>query len=84
MVDIWGINSKDLNQPPTHPDRSYGPGELPLIDHFGGASHHVPLNFSSESNHDVEILGWEPKFDQNTAAILVLEAPDTVILYKFI
>ena len=33
------------------------------------------LNFNSGSNNDVTILGWETKYDQNTAAILVLEAP---------
>ena len=45
------------------------------IDPFGRASHHMPLNFSSESNHDVKILEREATCDQNTAAILVLEAP---------
>ena len=57
------------------PDLSYGPGVLPLIDPFGGASHHMPLNFSSESNIYVKLLEWEAKCDQHTAAILVLEAP---------
>ena len=48
------------------------------IDPFGGGSHHRPLNFSSESNNEVNILGWEAKCDQNTAAILVIEAPDII------
>ena len=38
----------------------------------------MPLNFSSESNNEVKILGWEAKCDQNTAAILVIEAPDII------
>ena len=78
MEDIWGRNVKDQKVAPAHPDPSYGPGVLPVIDPFGGASHHMPLNFSSESNNDVKILGWEAKCDQNTAAILVLEAPYTI------
>ena len=78
MVDIWGINLKDRNPPPSNHDPSYGPGVLPLIDPFGGASHHMPLNFSSESNNEVQILGWEAKCDQNTASILVLEAPNII------
>ena len=78
MVDIWGINLKGRNQSPTHPDHSYGPGVLTLIDLFRGASHHMPLNFSSENNIDVKILKWEATCDQNTAAILVLEAPYTI------
>ena len=48
------------------------------IDPFEGASHHMPLNFSSESNNEVKILGWEAKCDHNTTAILVLEAPHTI------
>ena len=60
--------------PPAHPDPNYGPGVLPIITPFGRASHHMPLNFSSESNIEVNILEWEAKCDQNTAAILVLEA----------
>ena len=48
------------------------------IGPIGGASHHVPLNFSSESNIEVNILEWEATCDQNTAAILVLEAPYTI------
>ena len=75
MVDIWGINLKGRKVSPAHPDRSYGPGVLPVIHPFGGASHHMPLNFSSESNSEVQILEWEATCDQNTAAILVLEAP---------
>ena len=63
MVNIWGINLKDLKMPPTHPDHSYGPGVLTAIGPFGGASHHMPLKFSSESNNDVKILGWEAKCD---------------------
>ena len=74
MVDIWGRNLKGRKVPTTHPDPSYGPGVLTVIGPFGGASHHMPLNFSSESNIDVKILEWEAKCDQNTAAILVLEA----------
>ena len=31
--------------------------------------------FNSESNIEVKILEWEAKCDQNTAAIVVLEAP---------
>ena len=75
MVDIWGRNVKDQKVSPAHPDRSYGPGVLTLIDPFGGASHHMPLNFSSESHHDIQKLEWDAKCDQNTAATLVLEAP---------
>ena len=78
MVDIWGINLKGRKVPPAHPDPSYCPGKVTLIDPFGGASHHMPLNFTSESNNEVQILGWEAKCDQNTAAILVLEAPYTI------
>ena len=81
MVDIWGINLKGRNASPSNHDHSYGPGVLPLIDPFGGASHHMPLNFSSESNNEVNILEWEAKCDQNTAAILVLEAPNTIKHY---
>ena len=75
MVDIWGINLKGQTLSPRHPDHSYGPGVLTLIDPFGGSSHHMPLKFSSESNIEIKILGWEAKCYQNTAAILVLEAP---------
>ena len=64
--------------PPSNHDHSYGSGVLAHIDPFGGASHHIPLNFISESNNDVKILWWEAKCDQNTAAILVLEAPNTI------
>ena len=78
MVDIWGINVKGRKVPPTHPDPSYGPGVLTVIDLFGGGSHHMPLNFSSESNIDVKILEWEAKCDQNAAAILVIEAFNTI------
>ena len=38
----------------------------------------MPLNFISESNNEVKIRGWEAKCDQNTGAILVLEAPNTI------
>ena len=75
MVDIWGINVKGRNPSPSNHDHNYGPGVLPLIDPFGGASHNMPLNFISKSNNEVKILGWETKHDQNTAAIVVLEAP---------
>ena len=78
MVDIWGRNLKGRNASPSNHDHSYGPGVLTVIGPFGGASHHMPLNFSSESNTDVEILGWEATFCQNAAAILVLEAPYTI------
>ena len=78
MVDIWGRNLKGQKVPPTHPDHSYGTGVLTVIDPFGGGSHHMPLNFNSESNNEVKILGWEAKCDQNTAAILVLEASDII------
>ena len=78
MVDIWDRNLQTQKVSPTHPDPSYGPGVLAHIDPFGGASHHMPLNFSSESNIEVKILEWEAKCDQNTAAILVLEAPYTI------
>ena len=64
--------------PPTHFDPSYGTGVLPVIDAFGGVSHHVALKFSSESNNEVTILGWEAKCDQNTTSILVLEAPNVI------
>ena len=78
MVDIWGRNVKGQNASPSNHDPSYGPGVLTVTDPFGGASHHMPLNFSSESNIEVKILEWEAKCDQNTAAILVLEAPDII------
>ena len=78
MVDIWGRNVETQDQSPSNHDPSYGPGVLAHIDPFGRASHHLPLNFSSESNHEVKILGWEAQCDQNTAAILVLEAPYTI------
>ena len=78
MVDIWGRNVKGQKGSPTHPDPSYGPGVLTLIDPFGGLSHHMPLNFNSESKNDVTILGWETYCDESTAAILVLEAPYTM------
>ena len=48
------------------------------IDPIGGATHHMPLHFSSESKNEIKILGWEATCDQNTAAILVLEAPYTI------
>ena len=73
-----GINLKGRNPPPSNPDHSYGPGVLTLIGPFGGASHHMPLNFSSENNIEVQILEWEAKCDKNTAAILVLDAPYTI------
>ena len=38
----------------------------------------MPLNFSSESTNEVKILEGEAKCDQNTAAILVLEAPNNI------
>ena len=78
MVDIWGRNVTGQKVSPTHPDPSYGPGVLTLIDPFGGGSHHMPLNFSSESNNEVKMLEREAKCDQNTAAILVLEAPNII------
>ena len=84
MVDIWGINVKGRKVPPTHPDPSYGLGVLPFIGPFGGASHYMPLNFSSESNNEVNIFGWEAKCDQNTTAILALEAPDTTTYNDFV
>lgn len=54
MVDIWGINVKHRNQSPSNHDHSYGPGVLPPIGPFGGASHHMPLNYNSESNNDIK------------------------------
>ena len=44
----------------------------------------MPLNFSSESHNEVKILGWEAKCYQNTAAILVLEAPYIIKHYDFV
>ena len=70
-----GRNLKTQKVSPAHHDPSYGSGVLPVIGPFEGASHHMPLNFSNENNHEVKILGWEEKCDQNTAAILVLESP---------
>ena len=78
MVDIWGINLKDRNPPPSNHDHSYGPGVLAHICPFGRASHHMQLEFSSENNTEIKILWWEAKCNQNTAAILVLEAPYTI------
>ena len=74
----WGRNAKGQKVPPAHPDHSYGPGVLPVIDPIGGATHHIPLNFSNESKTYGKILRWEAKCDQNNAAILVLEAPDII------
>ena len=78
MEDIWGRNVKGPKGSPTHPDPSYGSGVLTVIDPFGGVSHHMALNYNSESNNEVNILGREAKRDQNTAAILVLEAQDII------
>ena len=83
MVDIWGRNLKGRNASPSNHDPSYGPGVLPVIDPFGGASHHMPLNFRSESNNEVNILGWEAKCDTNTASILVLGAPNIIKQTEF-
>ena len=74
MVDIWGRNAKTQKVSPTHPDHMYGAGVLTLIGPIGGGTHHMQLNFNSESNNDVKRLRWQTKCDQNTAAILVLEA----------
>ena len=84
MVDIWGRNVKGQKVAPTHPDPSYGRGVLPVIGPFGRASHHMPLNFSSESHIEVKILEWEAKCDQNTAAILVIEASYTINHIDFV
>ena len=78
MVDIWGRNVKGQKVAPSHPDHSYGTGVLTVSDPFGGASHHMQLNFNNESNIDVKIFEWEAKCDQNTAAILVPEAPYSI------
>ena len=54
--------------------------------HWRGSGHvlaYNPVNFSSENNHDVKILGWESKCDQNTASIRVLEAPNIITHYEF-
>ena len=74
MVDIWGIILKGRKVAPTLPDRNYGSGVLTVIGPFGGASHHMPLKFNSESNNEVKILGWEGQLYQNTTSKLVLEA----------
>ena len=84
MVVIWSINLKARNQSPSNHDHSYGPGVLPVICPFGGASHHMPLNFTKESNIEVKKLELEAKYDQNTAAILVLEAPHNVTHTDFV
>ena len=78
MENIWGRNLKGQKVSPAYPDHSYGAGVLPVIDPFGRAYHHMPLNFSSESKNDVRTLGWEAKCDQHIASILVLEAPSTI------
>ena len=83
MVDIWGINLKGRKVAPTRPDHNYGPGVLTLIDGIAGASHHMTLNFSSENNNDVKQLEWEATCDQNTAAILVLEAQHSITHNEF-
>ena len=44
----------------------------------------MPLNFSNESKNEVKILGWEATCDQNTAAILVIEAPYTIKHNEFV
>ena len=59
-----------------HPDPSYGPGVLPVIGPIGGGTHRMPFNFSNENNNEVTVLRWETNCDQNTAPILVLEAPN--------
>ena len=74
----WGINLKGRNASPSNHTHSYSPGVLTVIGPIGGGSRHRPLNFNSESKTEVKRLGWEAKCDQNTAAILVLEAPDTI------
>ena len=84
MVDIWGINLTARNPPPSNHDPSYGPGALPLIDPFGGGTHHMPLNFSSDNNNQVKIPEREAKCDQHTAAILVIEAPDSIKHHDFV
>lgn len=84
MVDIWGINVKARNASPSNHDHNYVPGVLTDIGPFGGASHHMQLNFSSDSNIEVKILEWEATCDQHTAAILVLEAPYTIKPIDFV
>ena len=83
MEDIWGINLKGRSPSPSNHDHSYGSGVVTDIDPIGGASHHIPLNFSSDSNNEVNIFGWEAKCDQNTASILVLEAPNILKQCEF-
>ena len=78
IEDIWGRNLKHQKVSCAHPDPNYGPGVVTDIDAIGGASHRIPLNFISESNNDVHIFMWEAKCDQNTASVLVLEAPHNI------
>ena len=54
------------------------------IGPIGGGSHHMPLNFNSESNNDIQILEWETQFYRNTAAILVLEASHIINKNDFV
>ena len=84
MVNIWGRNLKAQKVAPAHPDPSHGPGVGDRHLPFSRASHHMPLNFSSESNIEVTILEWETKCDQNTTAILVLEAPYAITQPDFV
>ena len=58
MVDIWGRNVKGRNASPSNHDPSYGLGVLTVIDPFGGASHNMPLNFSSENKIEIK-NEWE-------------------------
>ena len=43
----------------------------------------MAVNFCSERNNEANILGWEANCDQNTASILVLEAPNIITHYEF-
>ena len=70
-----------IHHPPTMIN-SYGPGvgdsHWSLCRVSGHKLAKNPLKFSSENHNYVKRLGWKTKCDQNTAATLVLEAPNTI------
>ena len=87
MVDIWGRNVTDQKVPPAQHDRQLRHWSrwrsLIFFEVLPPHPRLEPLKFSSEINHEATILGWEAQCEQNTAAILLLEAPDTIKHYVF-
>ena len=71
---------------PIHPDHSSGPGVLPLIDPFQGppaTSTLTTIEFQQREQQLCQMIGWEAKRDQNTAAILVGETPYIITHNEF-